>query len=238
MPAARSGDGGGHKPNHQLPSRAGRHRLAFMQPSVSPCYACNAQTISFIWGYLGTLCKGTEVPIEHDCNLNPCSAKQRAFNPVCIDIRTIVLVKKRSNRERERERESDAILAAQMLQSAVARELQGRSCPCNFCCDSDIGCRHCIRQGLKAVLGHMPSKQRNASAEIAWIADTGSAQDLVCSRMISNDLVYHSNEPLELMTANGSQSADQPASIHIDCINKEVQPYVLPDTPAVISVLE
>ena len=54
--------------------------------------------------------------------------------------------------------------------------------------------------------------------------------------MIPNDLIYHSNEPLELITANGSQSADQQASIHIDCINKEVHPYVLPDTPAVISV--
>ena len=30
--------------------------------------------------------------------------------------------------------------------------------------------------------GHMPSQHRNASAEIAWVADTGSAQDLVCSK--------------------------------------------------------
>ena len=124
-----------------------------------------------------------DVPIDSDCSLNPCNAKQRAFNPVCIDMDD------RSRKETIESRESDAILAAQMLQSAVARELQGRKFPCNFCCDSDIGCHHCIRQDLKAVPGHMPSKQRNASAEIAWIADTGSAQDLVCSRMISNDLV-------------------------------------------------
>ena len=82
----------------------------------------------------------------------------------------------------------------------------------------------------------MPSQQRNASAEIAWIADTGSAQDLVCRKMIPEDLVYHSHEPLELITANGSQSADPHASVHIVCIDKEVQPYVLPDTPAVLSV--
>ena len=84
----------------------------------------------------------------------------------------------------------------------------------------------------------MPSQQRNAPAEIAWIADTGSAQDLVCSKMIPEDLyiVHHSHEPLELITANGFQSADQQASVHIDCIDKEVQTYVLPDTPAVISV--
>ena len=98
-----------------------------------------------------------DIPIEHDCNLNPCSAKQRAFNPVCIDMND------RSRKETIESRESDAILAAQMLQSAVARELQGPSCPCNFSCDSDIGCRYCIRQDLKAVPGHMPLKQRKCS---------------------------------------------------------------------------
>ena len=171
-----------------------------------------------------------EVPIEHDCNLNPCHAKHRTHNPVRIrkDDRT--------RKDAIEARESDAILAAQMLQSAVFRELHGKHCKCNFACDSDIGCRHCIRSDLNALPGRMPSQQRNASAEIAWIADTGSAQDLVCSKMTPEDLVYHSHEPLELIPANGSQSADQQASVHIDCIDKEVQPYVLPDTPAVISV--
>ena len=123
-----------------------------------------------------------------------------------------------------------------MLQSAVFRELHGKLCKCSFECDSDIGCRHCILSDLNALPGHLPSQQRNASAEIAWIADTGSAQDLVCSKMIPEEVVYHSPEPLELITANGSQSADQQASVHIDCIGKEVHPYVLPDAPAVISV--
>ena len=92
----------------------------------------------------------------------------------------------------------------------ASRELHGKPCKCNFACDCDIGCRHCIRSDLNALPGHMPSQQRNASAEIAWIADNGSAQDLVCSKMIPEDLVYHSHEPLEfIITANGSQSADQ-----------------------------
>ena len=171
-----------------------------------------------------------EVPIEQDCNLHPCQAKQRTFNPVRIT------KDDRTRKDTIEARESDAILAAQMLQSAVFRELHGKLCKCSFECDSDIGCRHCIRSDLNALPGHMPSQQRNASAEIAWIADTGSAQDLVCSKMIPDDVVYHSPEPLELITANGSQSADQQASVHIDCIDKEVHPYVLPDTPAVISV--
>ena len=171
-----------------------------------------------------------EVPIEQNCNLHPCQAKQRTFNPVRIT------KDDRTRKDTIEARESDAILAAQMLQSAVFRELHGKLCKCSFECDSDIGCRHCIRSDLNALPGHMPSQQRNASAEIAWIADTGSAQDLVCSKMIPEDIVYHSHEPLELITANGSQSADQQASVHIDCIDKEVHPYVLPDTPAVISV--
>ena len=171
-----------------------------------------------------------EVPVEHHCNLHPCQAKTRTHNPVRITGND------RTRKDTIEARESDAILAAQMLQSAVFRELHGKSCKCNFACDSDIGCQHCIRSDLNALPGHMPSQQRNATAEIAWIADTGSAQDLVCSKMIPKDVVYHSHEPLELITANGSQSADQQASVHIDCIDKEVHPYVLPDTPAVISV--
>ena len=171
-----------------------------------------------------------EVPIEQNCSLNPCQAKHRTHDPVRITKGDC------TRKDTIEARESDAILAAQMLQSAVFRELHGKSCKCSFECDSDIGCRHCIRSDLNALPGHMPSQQRNASAEIAWIADTGSAQDLVCSKMIPEEVVYHSHEPLELITANGSQSADQQASVHIDCIDKEVHPYVLPDTPAVISV--
>ena len=86
-----------------------------------------------------------EVPIEHHCNLNPCHAKHRSQNPIRItrDDR----IRKDTNESRE----SDAILAAQMLQSAVFREVHGKSCKCNFACDSDIGCHHCIRSDLKAL---------------------------------------------------------------------------------------
>ena len=88
-----------------------------------------------------------EVSSEHDCNLNPCHAKQRTRNPVCIT------KDDRFRKDTIEARESDAILAAQMLQSAVFRELHGKHCKCNFACDSDIGCRHCIRSDLKAMPG-------------------------------------------------------------------------------------
>ena len=86
-----------------------------------------------------------EVPIEHDCNLNPCHAKHRTHNPVRIT------KDDRTRKDTIEARESDAILAAQMLQSAVFRELHGKPCRCNFACDSDIGCRHCIRSDLNAL---------------------------------------------------------------------------------------
>ena len=67
-----------------------------------------------------------EVPIEHNCNLNPCHAKHRTHNPVRIT------KDDRTRKDTIEARESDAILAAQMLQSAVFRELHGKSCKCNF----------------------------------------------------------------------------------------------------------
>ena len=80
----------------------------------------------------------------------------------------------------------DSILAAQMLQSAVHREMEGRVSFCNYNCDSDIGCKHCIRSDLRALPGKMPRKPA-LPTEIAWIADTGSAQDLVkrCTPILS-----------------------------------------------------
>ena len=67
-----------------------------------------------------------EVPIEHNCNLNPCHAKHRTHNPVRIT------KDDRTRKDTIEAGESDAILAAQMLQSAVFRELHGKSCKCNF----------------------------------------------------------------------------------------------------------
>ena len=203
---------------HRVSRTKGENHLPLAQQSLTlrpVLIACRKaftpnRTVSF-----GSNVEIFEVPTGHDCNLNPCQAKHRTHNPVRVT------KSDRSRKDRIEARESDAILAEKMLQSAVFRELHGKPCKCNFACDSDIGCRHCIRSDLNALPGHMPSQQRNASAEIAWIADTGSAQDFFCSKMIPEDLVYHSHEPLELITANdsnGSQSADQQASVHIDCI--------------------
>ena len=99
-----------------------------------------------------------EIPIEQNCNLHRAKpSNELSSSSHHMDDRT--------RKDAIEARESDAILAAQMLQSAVFRELHGKLCRCSFECDSDIGCRHCIRSDLNALPGHIPSQQRNASAE-------------------------------------------------------------------------
>jgi len=149
LPAARSDDGRSDQPFDEGFASTPFHNQRFAMP-VTP-----NRTVSF-----GNNIEIFEVPIGHDCNLNPCQAKQRTHNPICITKGD------RSRKETIEARESDAILAAQMLRAAVFRKLHGKPCKCNFKCDSDIGCRHCIPSDLKALPGHMQSQQRYASAEI------------------------------------------------------------------------
>ena len=138
------------------------------------------------------------------------------------------------NKEKSQQSLDDAILSAQMLQSAVFREQTGHSCQCGFMCDSDIGCIHCIREDLEAT----PYSKGVAMpvTEVAWIADTGSAQDLISQRIVSHDRIYESCEPLDLITANGPYRASQQTEIDIPILSSKICPYVLEDTPAVISV--
>ena len=138
------------------------------------------------------------------------------------------------NKQKSQQAQEDAILSAQMLQSAVFRELHDHSCSCGFMCDSDIGCVHCIREDLEATpfskgIG-MPV------TEIAWIADTGSAQDLISKKFIELQKIRESQNPLELITANGPYRATEQTDVKIPVLSSEISPYVLEDTPAVISV--
>ena len=86
------------------------------------------------------------------------------------------------NKQKSQQAQEDAILSAQMLQSAVFRELHGHPCSCGFMYDSDIGCVHCIREDLEAT--PFSKGVGMPVTEIAWIADTGSAQDLISKKFI------------------------------------------------------
>ena len=44
---------------------------------------------------------------------------------------------------------------------------------------------------------------------IEWIGDTGSAQDLIAERDLQHLKAYESEQPINIMTANGPSSADK-----------------------------
>ena len=71
-----------------------------------------------------------------------------------------------------------------------------------------------------------------------WIVDTGSEQDLVdTERAVAlQKRINPALTPINLSTANGSICADKIADFSIDQLNEVVTPYVLPSTPAVLSV--
>ena len=147
--------------------------------------------------------------------------------------------KPKLNFEKIADSAEDAILAAQMLESSVKRELSGVKCKCKFLCDSDIGCKYCITKRLQSS-GEEGDPRRNAVAtaavEIAWIADTGASQDLICESLVEPSSIRKAKQPLMLTTANGSKIADKVTSYQVDMLDTQLEPYVLEDTPSVISV--
>ncbi|CAE7238970.1 unnamed protein product [Symbiodinium sp. KB8] len=71
---------------------------------------------------------------------------------------------------------------------------------------------------------------------IEWIADTGSAQDLIAERELGHATPFESGNPISMMTASGPNSANKQCDVSVDSIGVQVTPYVLPDTPSVLSI--
>ena len=121
----------------------------------------------------------------------------------------------------------DASIAASHLQNAVRNELLSLPAECSYLCNSDIGCIKCFeRRSCPTV----------PATEIAWIADTGSAHDLVSRHMLHSDEVSQSSKPVSLLTANGVFQANDQARVNVPMLGTDINPYVLEDSPAVVSV--
>ena len=129
----------------------------------------------------------------------------------------------------------EAQTSAKMLQSVVKSELTGHKPHCRFKCDTECGCKHCVPSGMSLSCPASP----NAKAQclpIEWIADTGSAQDLIAERELGQATPFESASPISMMTANGPNSANQQCDVSVDSIGVKVAPYVLPETPSVLSI--
>ena len=67
-----------------------------------------------------------------------------------------------------------------MLKATIDASEEGLRLKCNYECDSEFGCNDCIRKGMKV---SCPAKLSGQNIlDIEWIADTGSAQDLIARR--------------------------------------------------------
>ena len=95
---------------------------------------------------------------------------------------------------------------------------------------------------MRCIPGNMtvscPAKCRrdNPTPTIEWIRDTGSAQDLISERDLEGHPSRTSENPINIMTANGPSSANQQIKVNVPSLGIEADPYVLPSTPSVLSV--
>ena len=91
---------------------------------------------------------------------------------------------------------NDAALTGTMLAGSVSNCLRGIECKCAYLCDTDFGCNECIPKGIKATPAECREDVKGAiNLELDWIADTGSAQDLVNDCELPDDYGYYSNNP-------------------------------------------
>ena len=132
---------------------------------------------------------------------------------------------------------ANARLAGRMLAGAVNSELEGSVCKCGFICDTEFGCDQCIPPDLYAVPAECSDDVTSAKVlHIDWIADTGSAEDLLRDSTLPDQHGYMSDRPIKLLTANGESSSQKQGKVFIPELGRTIDPYLVRDTPAVLSV--
>ena len=105
---------------------------------------------------------------------------------------------------------------------------------CKYECDTEFGCNHCIPKAMR--VGCPAKISGRDTLDIEWIADTGSAQDLIARRELGHLKARPSERPINILTANGPSSAEEQCIIEVPSIASKAEPYVLPETPSVLSV--
>ena len=102
-------------------------------------------------------------------------------------------------------------------------------------------CRSCIGPKSKVSNTHLPTVATPAPKDkCVWLVDTGSEQDLISEGMLKTANATNrrvSDTPMCLATANGSTRADEVADVTVDALHKDFTPYILDETPPVLSVL-
>ena len=139
-----------------------------------------------------------------------------------------------------------AQVSARQLQELVKLFGSGAEPKCRFRCNDEEGgtsCNHCralIGPKNKVSNTHLPTVATPASKDgCVWLVDTGSEQDLISEGMLKTAKATNrrvSDTPICLSTANGSTRADEVADVKVDALHRPFSPYILEETPAVLSV--
>ena len=71
-----------------------------------------------------------------------------------------------------------------------------------------------------------------------WLVDTGACRDLISAKHAKEyeHLIQDAAIAIKFGTANGKIKADKQLPIQVEQLNEDAKPYILPKTPAVLSV--
>ena len=118
---------------------------------------------------------------------------------------------------------------------AVVQQSHHVPAKCKYECDTEFGCKPCIPADL-TVACPARSSSKFPTLDIKWVGDTGSAHDLISERDLSGMKARTWDHPITIMTADGPSSAGKQIAVNVPSIGIASDPYVLPDTPAVLSI--
>ena len=141
----------------------------------------------------------------------------------------------------------EAQVRARQLQETIKLHDSDLKPSCNFCCwnedTGDITCKACRfisgPKNLKDSVRYPAIATAAPKAGICWLVDSGSESDLVSKGMLRDVDAKNcraAEHPISLITANGSTEANEVADVKLSALPETVQPYVLDQTPAVLSV--
>ncbi|CAE7349849.1 unnamed protein product [Symbiodinium sp. CCMP2592] len=106
----------------------------------------------------------------------------------------------------------DALTTARMLKATLDAYGSGIRAKCGYECDTEFGCDKCIPKHIEATCV-AATKAEAQQLDIEWIADTGSAQDLVSQGDLGSLRSHRSQNPIGIVTANGPSTAEIQSNI-------------------------
>ena len=129
----------------------------------------------------------------------------------------------------------DALTSAKMLKATLDACESGITARCGYECSTEFGCSKCIPKNINAPCAAAVARD-GQHLDIEWIADTGSAQDLISKDELGGLRSYTAPPSNQYYHCQPPSSADVQADIKVPLLAVTSTPYVLPNTPSVLTV--